>query len=339
MSQKLVDALNKRNGIKALKVLRSHAQMDTVALASDPKWLEIIQLRNQVARDIKATDYPAIAALLNKQAQAFHNIFPTYGKWSLPLLYYFNETLMQVSIKADKLNPGSTCLEEAVRTVYKAFSACITDRFSPPHDSRKWGTYRITILLLSSYFRLGSINLCANIQAEENLAFALANTCDRGNKHAILKYLVPLRMKRGKFPHPKLLASFYDLKSVYSPFIDAIKKGNIKEFDSRVDAAEQRLIAWGVFRVILEARNLCLRVLFKKIFLIMDSQTKLPMQLFCQGMNVLLKDGAEDEEFQPLDTECVLANLIDRGLIKGYLSHEKQMVVLSAKDPFPAVKV
>lgn len=71
----------------------------------------------------------------------------------------------------------------------------------------------------------------------------------------------------------------------------------------------------------------------------MDSQTKLPMQLFCQGMNVLLKDGAEDEEFQPLDTECVLANLIDRGLIKGYLSHEKQMVVLSAKDPFPAVKV
>jgi hypothetical protein len=40
----------------------------------------------------------------------------------------------------------------------------------------------------------------------------------------------------------------------------------------------------------------------------------------------------------PFDDEeaaCVLANLIAGGFMKGYISHERSMVVLSAKEPFP----
>lgn len=37
------------------------------------------------------------------------------------------------------------------------------------------------------------------------------------------------------------------------------------------------------------------------------------------------------------EVECYVANMIYRGLIKGYISHEKQTVVLAAKDAFPRV--
>jgi hypothetical protein len=37
------------------------------------------------------------------------------------------------------------------------------------------------------------------------------------------------------------------------------------------------------------------------------------------------------------EAECIIANMIYRGYVKGYISHEKQMVVLAAKDPFPSL--
>ena len=36
--------------------------------------------------------------------------------------------------------------------------------------------------------------------------------------------------------------------------------------------------------------------------------------------------------------ECITANLIAKGMVKGYISHEKQMIVLSKKEPFPQVQ-
>ena len=35
------------------------------------------------------------------------------------------------------------------------------------------------------------------------------------------------------------------------------------------------------------------------------------------------------------DVECVLSNLIYDGMVKGYISHAKSVLVLSKKDPFP----
>lgn len=35
------------------------------------------------------------------------------------------------------------------------------------------------------------------------------------------------------------------------------------------------------------------------------------------------------------EVECVLANLIYKGKIRGYIAHEKRMLVLSKEQPFP----
>lgn len=35
------------------------------------------------------------------------------------------------------------------------------------------------------------------------------------------------------------------------------------------------------------------------------------------------------------EAECLVANMIYKGYMRGYISHEKQMVVLSNTIPFP----
>ena len=39
------------------------------------------------------------------------------------------------------------------------------------------------------------------------------------------------------------------------------------------------------------------------------------------------------------EVECILANLIFRGYVRGYLSHAKRVLVLSKRDPFPTASV
>lgn len=46
----------------------------------------------------------------------------------------------------------------------------------------------------------------------------------------------------------------------------------------------------------------------------------------------------EERENNMLDeAECITAAMIFRGFVRGYISHEKRMVVLAAKDPFPSL--
>lgn len=38
----------------------------------------------------------------------------------------------------------------------------------------------------------------------------------------------------------------------------------------------------------------------------------------------------------PVDeAECLVANMVSKGFIRGYISHEKQMVVLAQTNAFP----
>jgi hypothetical protein len=73
---------------------------------------------------------------------------------------------------------------------------------------------------------------------------------------------------------------------------------------------------------------------FINSFLINEGGTRIQMADVASGMNY----GDDGDVFEPRYVECMLANLVDRGLVKGYMSREKQMVVLSAKDPFPVLE-
>lgn len=57
----------------------------------------------------------------------------------------------------------------------------------------------------------------------------------------------------------------------------------------------------------------------------------MPISMFHMGLKIAGIDMDVDE------AECYVANMIYKGFIRGYISHEKQMVVLAATNSFPRV--
>lgn len=97
------------------------------------------------------------------------------------MVYEINKDLLFLCEKADlhdtQQGQKATCLEEAARTMNKAFAVCATDRYSEPENSRKWGVYGMVNLLFKTYFK---VSLCDSTLARiyefvcdnlENVAF------------------------------------------------------------------------------------------------------------------------------------------------------------------------
>lgn len=61
----------------------------------------------------------------------------------------------------------------------------------------------------------------------------------------------------------------------------------------------------------------------------MDKTTRLNIKMFHCATKVVGLDSPMEE------VECFVANMIYKGLIRGYISHEKQIVVLAANGAFP----
>jgi replication initiation and membrane attachment protein DnaB len=74
--------------------------------------------------------------------------------------------------------------------------------------------------------------------------------------------------------------------------------------------------------------RICTYVAFVR-WLIKEKSSRIEFSTFLTAVKVSGVEADLDE------IECMLANLIDKGLMKGYMSHEKSTLVLSNKDPFP----
>lgn len=59
--------------------------------------------------------------------------------------------------------------------------------------------------------------------------------------------------------------------------------------------------------------------------------TRIPLSVFYASLKV---SGIETS---PEETECFVANMIHKGYIRGYISHERQIVVLAQTNAFPKI--
>ena len=57
--------------------------------------------------------------------------------------------------------------------------------------------------------------------------------------------------------------------------------------------------------------------------------TRVSIAAFHAALQLSGKDVPAEE------AECLVANMIYKGFMKGYVSHERQTVVLAANQPFP----
>lgn len=180
-------------------------------------------------------------------------------------------------------------------------------------------------------------------QAERQLAAALA-MCHRDahtNQALILTYLIPVKLLKGSLPHPALLSSLNGKLSPYLPLVTALQKGDVKAFDAALNnpSIERWLVQRGTFIAMERARDATLRTLLKHIYLSLpagaggERQTRLSLETLHRATSSPLVGLAYAKQ----ELEWILATLIYKGYVKGYIAHERAVVVLSAKDPFPAL--
>ncbi|KAF8929120.1 hypothetical protein EDD21DRAFT_379224 [Dissophora ornata] len=338
-------------------------------------WNEFVFHHILACMAVRDEDYVTAYTEQSLVVSTFLKEFQTLTNWPLETLYIVNGDLRRIAVQADNQlqsrGEKPSKLEDCARSINKSFTVCITDR-SSLSLSRKWGTYNIIGILFRTYFKLRSHNLCKNIlraikaadlpeldqypmahqvtmryysgvlsffnedykKAELDLQFAFDHTPPRfhKNRRLILHYLIPTRLLHGSLPSTHLLQEFPELSTLYQPLATAIKTGNVQLFDEALMNGGARLISLGTYLTVEQSRGVAVRTLFKKIYTTMDRTNKLSISLFQTALAFVGVAADEDE------VECMLANMIYKGYIRGYISHEKRVLVLSQKDPFPGLE-
>jgi COP9 signalosome complex subunit 12 len=188
--------------------------------------------------------------------------------------------------------------------------------------------------------------------AEEHLEEALALCWKHSiqNREQILTYLIPTHvLNHHRLPTDELLARAPTLSKILSPIFHAIRLGHLHAFDVALANAETDLIRRRIYLTVERFRDLCMRNLFRKIFLYAGFEeqkdanssettgqirrTRIRVEEFEAAMKVSCRGGEDVVDRD--EVECFLAGMIYKNLMKGYIARDRGIVVLSKAGAFP----
>ncbi|OQE24480.1 hypothetical protein PENSTE_c007G03417 [Penicillium steckii] len=190
-------------------------------------------------------------------------------------------------------------------------------------------------------------------EAEEHLtnAWKLCYRHASKNRELILTYLIPCHLvTTHTLPSNQLLAPFPRLEKLFRPLSNCIRKGDLVGFDQAMSAGEEEFVKRRIYLPLERGRDIALRNLFRKVFIAggfeepKDGQppirrTRVPVVEFAAALRI----GTHATSRTRVDmdeVECLLANLIYKGLMKGYIARERGIVVLSKNNAaFPGTGV
>ncbi|KAK9902673.1 hypothetical protein WJX75_002119 [Coccomyxa subellipsoidea] len=295
--------------------------------------------------------------------------------WLIPPMYVMVHNVRQVACQADddaaRLGRKSDALENCGTQLQKCFAVAVQ---GAGNKSKKLATLEIIITLFKVYFRLNTLRLCKNLinavnsrqflpfdvfpasqrvtykyytgrlaifdenydVAANDLAYAFEH-CHRSavaNKARCAYYLIPVKMLLGELPEQAMLDKFslHD----YSPIVKAMKEGSVEDLDRCLQEHQIRFIQAGTYLLLEKLKNSVYRRLFRRVALLHKEQepakaAQVPLAKFQTALAWQGVDMEMDE------VECIVANLIYRKFVKGYISHQHRVAVLSKADPFPAL--
>lgn len=165
--------------------------------------------------------------------------------------------------------------------------------------------------------------------ADEDLSYAFNNCHPQSshNKRLILTYLVPVKMLLGYMPKQSLLAK-YNLMEFWE-LVEAVKKGDLRTLDGVMEKHETFFISAGIYLIVEKLKLIAYRNLFKKVYVATNTH-QIPIDNLVSALQFY-----EVEDIDMRETECLVANLIYEGKIKGYISHQHKKLVISKQNPFP----
>lgn len=193
-------------------------------------------------------------------------------------------------------------------------------------------------------------------QAEQYLteAYVSCSIHAEKNRRLILMYLLPCKLLTGqRVPKKELLEPYPSLERLYAPICSCVRRADLIGFDKALQDGEPQFVQRRIYLTLERARDIVLRNLFRKVFMAAplsepakegdppERRTRVPIDEFAaalklSGADIVDGSGAVDDD----EVECLLANMIYKGLMKGYIARERRMVVLSKKgDAFPGTGV
>eukprot|EP00056_Hartaetosiga_gracilis_P018253 m.10219 g.10219 ORF g.10219 m.10219 type:complete len:408 (-) comp6548_c0_seq1:29-1252(-) len=168
-------------------------------------------------------------------------------------------------------------------------------------------------------------------EAQKHLSLAYRH-CPNSHSHnirLILVFLIPLNLLCG------FRASEALRLPEYEEITKAVMQGNLQLFDESLEKNRELFTRRGVYLLVDALRQHATRSLIKKVYNLRADRSKhiISVENCCKAINFSLGDG---DEVDLEETECLLANLIVCGLLKGNIFAEKGKVALSPKTPFPS---
>ncbi|KAJ8683472.1 hypothetical protein QAD02_019264 [Eretmocerus hayati] len=288
--------------------------------------------------------------------------------WMLPVMNMMCLELRLLATKAAKINRNlkqDELLEKCAECLMSCFRVCAADNRSSEDDTKRWGMLSLVNQMLKVYFKINKLHLCKPLiraidssiykdhfslsqqvtykffigrksmfdsdykAADEHLTYAFQHCHKKSkkNKRLILMYLVPVKMLLGYMPQQGVLKK-YDLLQFWD-LVEAIKKGNIHRLEQVMDEQEAFLINAGIYLIVEKLKLIAYRNLFKKVYLVFKTH-QIDMQSLHCALQMYGKNDIDMDE-----VECLVANLIFDGKIKGYISHQHKKLVISKQNPFP----
>ncbi|XP_026469154.1 PCI domain-containing protein 2 homolog [Ctenocephalides felis] len=309
----------------------------------------------QAAYNTQSTMTTAFTKML--QAQKEEN-------WMLPMMYTICLDLRLLATRCEAGAPGPL-LEKAAEGLMGCFRVCAADNRSSDRDTKRLGMLLLVNQLFKVYFRINKLHLCKPLiraiesssfkdqfplaqqitykyfvgrkamfdsdykMADEYLSYAFER-CHREakqNKRLILIYLAPVKMLLGLLPTRQVLEK-YDLLPFWE-VATAVREGDIKQLDKVIKDHERFFISSGVYLIVAKLKVIAYRNLFKKVYLILQTH-QIPVQSLQDALHLVGQSDVDVDE-----TQCIVANLIHEGKIKGYISYQHQKLVVSKQNPFP----
>lgn len=134
-------------------------------------------------------------------------------------------------------------------------------------------------------------------------------------------------MLLGYMPKHNLLEK-YNLME-FGELMEAVKRGDLCNLEKVMEKHELFFIGAGIYLIVEKLKIIAYRNLFKKVYLVLNIH-QIPIQ---DLLSALEMQGIDDVDMD--EVECIVANLIFEGKIKGYISHQHKKLVISKQNPFP----
>ncbi|KAK0167818.1 hypothetical protein PV327_001677 [Microctonus hyperodae] len=368
----LADLLSLRHSHASIPQLSTEAAMTKAMEHLSPPFDDLALLHLKTLASAQKNDDPRIV-YQNQSAvvQSLTKILQVQKEenWMLPVMNVVCLELRLLAIRAENTKNKNIkqgeILEKCAECLMGCFRVCAADNRSSEDDTKRWGMLALVNQLLKVYFRINKLHLCRPLiraidssaykdhfplaqritykffvgrksmfdsdykSADEHLSYAFEH-CHRHstkNKRLILTYLVPVKMLLGFMPKRSLLEK-YNLMEFWE-LVEAVKQGDMRKLEIVMSNHESFFIGAGIYLIVEKLKLLAYRNLFKKVWLAMNTH-QIPVENFLSALQMC---GVEDIDMD--ETECLVANLIYEGKIKGYISHQHKKLVISKQNPFP----